>query len=134
MVGRLWLLCWQPNFPSLWRENVCKRCKGLLVKGVHFKFGLEPAFMRRQVQLVCAAYSVRWRKGRNISCLQDHEAHGDLLSKLVLMKAGLLHIVASRHMSVIKVSFSGLEGWFTFLLYILQQNYWLFQKSPFITC
>lgn len=52
---------------------------------------------------------------------------------LVLMKAGLLHVVASRHMSVIKVSFSGLEGLFIFLLYILQQNYWLFQKSPFIT-
>lgn len=127
MVGRLGLLCWGPNFQSLWRENVCKRYKGLLVKGVHFKFGLEPAFMSCQVQFVCAGYSVRWRKGKNISCLQTS------FQSSVLMKAGLLHRVASRHMSVIKVSFSGLEGLFTFLLYILQQNYWLFQKSPFIT-
>lgn len=35
---------WGPCF-SLWRENVCKRHKGLLAKGTHFRLGMEPALV-----------------------------------------------------------------------------------------
>lgn len=62
---------------------MCKRCKGLQVKGTNFKFGMEPAFIKCHGTVCTADYvSVKWRKGKNISYLQDCKANDDLLSKL----------------------------------------------------
>ena len=106
----LWLLCRGLFSISLEREFVQKG-KGLLVKGTHSKLGVEPG-IRRHRRTVCrrraGSVPLKWRKGENSSCLQDHEASKDLLSKLSAERAGLLLVESLLIcISVIKVSLSG---------------------------
>lgn len=79
--------------------------------------------------------SVNQRKGKNNSYLHDHKPREDLLSKLSADKVlcRCLLCTAPKHMSVTRMSLSGLEWLLIFLLYTLQQEYWLLQKSYFIT-
>lgn len=122
-------------FHSLQRENLCKRRKGLLVKAAHFKLGMEPALIRHH-STVCPCWLFHSSGGKvKISPVYRtmKPVKTSSLSSVLMKGWAAARCAFPSHMPVIKVSLSGLERLFTFLLCILQRDYWLFQKSRFIT-